>query len=124
MSTSHHNSSSAAHASHGSLRSYFAGLLISLALTLVAFAAVMTGRIPHAARLPAIVVLCVTQLYVQLVYFLHLGAARSQRQNTGIFVCTTLLIAIIVAGSLWVMHNANVNMMPMPMSVQDAINRQ
>jgi cytochrome o ubiquinol oxidase operon protein cyoD len=121
MSTPNHGHD--ATASHGNLRSYFAGLLISLALTLAAFGAVMTGKLPHAARLPAIVVLCVAQLYVQLVYFLHLGAARSQRQNTAIFACTTLLIAILVAGSLWVMHNANVNMMPMSMSAQDAINR-
>lgn len=123
MSTSHQSASAGSAHDHGNLRSYFMGLLISLALTLSSFAVVMTGHVPRAARLPAIVVLCVAQLYVQLVYFLHMGAARSQRQNTGIFICTTLLIAIVVAGSLWVMHNANVNMMAMPMSIQDALNR-
>ncbi|MGR9580663.1 cytochrome o ubiquinol oxidase subunit IV, partial [Pandoraea sputorum] len=30
------------------------------------------------------------------------------------------LIAIIVAGSLWVMHNANTNMMPTHMSIERA----
>ncbi|MHA6203461.1 cytochrome o ubiquinol oxidase subunit IV [Dyella soli] len=112
------------HETHGSFRSYVMGLLASLALTAIAFAAVMTDAVPHAARLPAIVVLCVVQLYVQLVFFLHLGSAKSQRQNTAIFACTTLLIVIVIAGSLWVMHNANINMMPMNMSTQDALNRQ
>lgn len=124
MSHSSDHIDSTSRESHGSLRSYTVGLLISLALTLVAFGAVMSDSVPHAVRLPAIVVLCVLQLYVQLVFFLHLGSAKSQRQNTGIFACTTLLIVIVVAGSLWVMHNADVNMMPMGMSVQDAQNRQ
>jgi cytochrome o ubiquinol oxidase subunit IV len=31
------------------------------------------------------------------------------------------VIAVVVAGSLWVMHNANVNMMPMPMSVHQVM---
>ena len=57
---------------------------------------------------------------VQLVYFLHIGTAREPRQNTGIFLCTAFLIAIVVAGSLWVMHNANVNMMPTSMSMTRA----
>jgi cytochrome o ubiquinol oxidase operon protein cyoD len=34
-----------------------------------------------------------------------------------------LLIAIIVAGSLWVIHNANVNMMPTQISIERALAR-
>ena len=45
------------------------------------------------------------------------------RANTGIFVCTALLIAIVVAGSLGVTHNANANMMPTHMSVQRALSK-
>lgn len=124
MSHSSSHDVSPPHEPHGSFWSYAAGLLISLPLTIAAFAAVVSDTVPHAARLPVIVALCVVQLYVQLVFFLHLGSAKSQRQNTGIFACTTLLIVIVVAGSLWVMHNADVNMMPMSMSILDAQNRQ
>jgi cytochrome o ubiquinol oxidase operon protein cyoD len=106
---------------HGSVRSYVAGFILSVVLTLASFGAVMSAVLPGRVRLPMIVVLCVAQLFVQLVYFLHLGSARSQRANTAIFACTTFLIAIVVAGSLWVMHNANINMMPMPMSVHQAM---
>jgi cytochrome o ubiquinol oxidase operon protein cyoD len=106
---------------HGSMRSYVSGFILSVALTLASFGAVMSNIVPAGARLTLIVALCVAQLFVQLVYFLHLGSARSQRANTAIFACTTFLIAVVVAGSLWVMHNANVNMMPMPMSVHQAM---
>jgi len=106
---------------HGSLTSYTIGFLLSLVLTALSFGAVMSGAVPHHLILPAIVVLAVVQLLVQLVLFLHLGSGRAQRNNSAIFVLTALLIAIIVAGSLWVMHNANVNMMPMQMSVERAI---
>lgn len=108
---------------HVSLKSYVIGIVLSLALTLASFGTVMTHLVPRAYGLAAIVVFCVAQLVVQLVFFLHIGASRDQRANTGIFVCTGLLIAIIVGLSLWVMHNANQNMMPTHMSVDRAISR-
>jgi cytochrome o ubiquinol oxidase operon protein cyoD len=111
------------HAAHGTLKSYTVGLLLSLGLTLLSFGAVMANVIPMRFALLAIVVLAVAQLLVQLVYFLHLGTARSQRSNTGIFVLTAMLIAILVSGSLWVMHNANVNMMPTGMSAERALSK-
>jgi len=99
--------------SHATLKGYSIGLLLCLVLTGASFGVVMGGWVPQPLRLPAIVVLCVVQLVAQLVLFLHIGAGRSQRENTGIFLCTAFLIAIVVAGSLWVMHNATQNMMPM-----------
>ena len=107
-------------ASHGSLKSYTVGLTLSLLLTLASFGAVMLDLLPRPMRLPLVIMLCVAQLLVQLVYFLHMGSSPDQRVNTGIFVCTALLIAIVVAGSLWVMHNANTNMMPMQLSPSEA----
>lgn len=105
------------------MRSYTVGLLWSLGLTILSFGAVMTHVVPANLVLPAIVILAVAQLVVQLGYFLHLGTSRSQRNNTAIFVLTAMLIAIMVAGSLWVMHNANINMMPTNMSVERALSK-
>ncbi len=98
--------------SSDALRRYVVGFALSAALTLASFGVVMRDILPRPMMLPAVVLLCIAQLVVQLVYFLHIGASHGQRTNTGIFVCTALLIAIVVAGSLWVMHNANTNMMP------------
>ncbi|MDR3098527.1 MAG: cytochrome o ubiquinol oxidase subunit IV [Paraburkholderia sp.] len=109
--------------SHGSLKSYMIGTMLSLVLTLLSFGVVMYHLVSPETGLVAIVVLCVAQLVVQLVYFLHVGTARSQRANTGIFVCTAFLIVVIVGLSLWVMHNANVNMMPTQISIERALAR-
>jgi cytochrome o ubiquinol oxidase operon protein cyoD len=99
--------------SHGSIRSHLIGYGLSVVLTLVSFGAVMGDVLPPGYGLAVIVLLCVAQLLVQLVFFLHLGPRKGQRGNTAIFACTVFLIAIVVSGSLWVMHNANLNMMPM-----------
>lgn len=119
MSSATHSSHAAGHAgSHGSWKSYIVGFVLSLVLTLASFGVVMSGKLPHGAVLPAIVVLAVAQLVVQLVYFLHMGAAPEQRSNLVIFLFTGLIIAIVVCGSLWVLHNMNENMMhPMPMNM-------
>lgn len=117
-----HVTNQAGHAdAHGSLKGYLIGTVLSLLLTLASFGVVMFHLVPPGAGLGAIVVLCVAQLVVQLVYFLHIGAARSQRANTGIFICTAFLIAVIVGLSLWVMHNANVNMMPTQLTIDRAM---
>jgi len=110
-------------AAHGSVKSYVVGMLLSLVLTFVSFGVVMMHLVPRSMGLTAVVVLCVAQLVVQLKFFLHLGSSADQRANTGIFVCTASLIAIIIAGSLWVIHNANVNMMPTQMSAERALAR-
>jgi cytochrome o ubiquinol oxidase operon protein cyoD len=126
MKTTQHSHSAASNhdASHGSIKTYTIGFILSVILTLASFGVVMTGVVPHSMRLAFIVVLAVVQLLVQLVYFLHMGSAPDQRDNTAIFICTGLLIVIVIAGSLWVMHNANVNMMPMQMSTERALSHE
>ncbi|WDS34849.1 cytochrome o ubiquinol oxidase subunit IV [Pseudoxanthomonas sp.] len=113
--------SSHADPAHGTLGSYVVGLVACFILTAASFATVAISAIPAGLRLPLLVLLCVVQLVLQLRVFLHLGTAKRQRDNTGIFLCTGFLIVIVVAGSLWVMHNANLNMMPMDMSTPAAV---
>ena len=96
-------------AAHGSMKSYLTGFGLSLLLTFAAFGLVMGKTVPQSIALPGILVLCVAQLLVQLVCFLHMG--RSQRDNVTTFVFTVLVVAIIVGGSAWVLHNMNHNMM-------------
>ncbi|OZI22773.1 cytochrome o ubiquinol oxidase subunit IV [Bordetella genomosp. 7] len=106
----HHDS-----AAHGTLKSYLVGFGLSIILTLLSFGLVMADAVPQRLALPGIVVLCVVQLLVQLVYFLHMGTSPSQRDNLSVFVFSVFVIAIIVGGSAWVLHNMNANMMhPMP----------
>lgn len=123
MSNAHASSHAAGNASHGSVKSYTIGFGLSLGLTVLSFGSVMSGLVPQSMVLSAIVLFAVAQLLVQLIFFLHLGTSPDQRSNTVIFALTGSLIAIVVAGSLWVMHNANVNMMPVQMSVERAISK-
>ncbi|MCX2956547.1 MAG: cytochrome C oxidase subunit IV family protein, partial [Candidatus Regiella insecticola] len=51
-------------------------------------------------------------IIVHLVYFLHMNGSSEERWNLGAFLFTILVIAIIVVGSLWIMYNLNINMMP------------
>jgi cytochrome o ubiquinol oxidase operon protein cyoD len=108
-------------AGHGGVGRYTTGFLLSLGLTVLSFGAIWGGWAPPGAALAVIVVLALAQLLVQLVYFLHLGRSPDARENTVVFVLTALLILILVAGSLWVMHNANQNMMPL--SPKQALSR-
>jgi cytochrome o ubiquinol oxidase operon protein cyoD len=83
--------------SHGPIGSYAVRLGLSFLLIIGPFGAVMSGIVPRALALPAIVVLCVGQLLVQLVWFLHPGTRKEQRENTVNLVFTGLMIAIMVA---------------------------
>jgi len=116
-----HDSTHATGGSHGSVKSYIIGFILSLVLTILSFGAVMSGMVPPSMMLTAIVLLCIAQLVVQLIFFLHMGTSPDERNNTVIFLCTVVLIFIVVGGSLWVMHNANVNMMPTSMSSNRAM---
>ncbi|AZY48323.1 cytochrome o ubiquinol oxidase subunit IV [Bordetella avium] len=112
--SAHHD---AAHADggHGSLKSYIIGFILSIILTLGSFWLVMNGTFSRPLVLGGILVLCVVQLLVQLVFFMHMGTAKSEQDNLSAFLFTVMIIAIIVGGSIWVLHNMNANMLhPMP----------
>jgi len=122
MSSQHGHSNAHAHNAHGSLKTYVVGFALSLVLTLLSFGCVMSGAVPQHLVVPGMVVFCVAQLLVQLVFFLHMSAAPGQRDNLSIGVFTLLIIAIVVVGSLWVMHNMNLYMMhPVTQSMSSSI---
>jgi cytochrome o ubiquinol oxidase operon protein cyoD len=122
MSSQHGHSNAHAHNAHGSLKTYVVGFALSLILTLLSFGCVMSGAVPQHLAVPGLVVFCVAQLLVQLVFFLHMSAAPGQRDNLSIGVFTLLIIAIVVVGSLWVMHNMNTYMMhPASQSMSSSI---
>jgi cytochrome o ubiquinol oxidase operon protein cyoD len=59
-----------------------------------------------------IVTLALIQLFIQLVFFLHLDRGSKPRWNLGILAFAILVVVIIVFGSLWIMANLNYNMTP------------
>jgi cytochrome o ubiquinol oxidase operon protein cyoD len=120
--TAHHSHAHDAAANHGTLKSYIVGFALSIILTFMSFGCVMSGAVPHHLVMPGIMALCVAQVLVQLVFFLHLSAKPGHRDNLSIGVFTLLIIAIIVVGSIWVMHNMNLYMMhPAAQSMSSSI---
>lgn len=99
-------------ASQGTLRSYMTGFVLSIVLTVVPFFMVMNGSLPERFIVIGIALCAVVQILVHLVYFLHMNNNSELLWNFISLVFTVLVIAIIVVGSLWIMYNLNVNMMP------------
>lgn len=98
---------------HATLRGYLIGFGLSVVLTALAFGLVMTGVLDNAqATAAAIVVLAVTQIVVHMIYFLHMNTRVEHGWAMMALIFTILMVFIGVAGSLWVMHHLNVNMMP------------
>jgi cytochrome o ubiquinol oxidase subunit IV len=62
----------------GSAGSYAARLGLSFLLILVPLGAVMAGLVPGELSRPAIVVLCVGQVLVQIVWSLHPGTRKGR----------------------------------------------
>jgi cytochrome o ubiquinol oxidase operon protein cyoD len=76
----------------------------------------MTHALPAGQAIDIALGLGAIQMVVHLVFFLHMNAASSRSWNMAALVFTLIILGIVVVGSLWVMHNMNVNMMPGMMS--------
>lgn len=107
-----HAHTTSAGESHGSLPSYLTGYALSVVLTAAAFWLVMAGVLTGGTAIGGVAVLAVVQIMVHLYYFLHMNASSEQRWNVLAFAFTAVMVAIVVGGTLWVMYNANLNMMP------------
>ncbi|WP_114191545.1 cytochrome o ubiquinol oxidase subunit IV [Edaphovirga cremea] len=98
-------------ASHGSLKTYLIGFVLSIILTVIPFTMVMNGGASQAAILGVVLACAVVQIVVHLVYFLHMNSSSEERWNLVAFLFTVMIILIVVVGSLWIMYNLNINMM-------------
>ncbi|CAG2127807.1 cytochrome o ubiquinol oxidase subunit IV [Cupriavidus plantarum] len=109
---SHDAPHGAAHG-HASVKSYVIGFVLAVILTVIPFKIVMDGTMDRGTILWIILGMGVVQIIVHLKYFLHLDSSNEQRGNVIAFLFTVLILFIVLAGSLWIMHNMNANMMPM-----------
>jgi cytochrome o ubiquinol oxidase operon protein cyoD len=102
-----------------SLKSYLAGFISSVVLTLAAYFAVVNHV--HNA-LVIILSLAVIQVVIQLIFFLHLGKGQDASWNLVVFFSTFTIILILVIGSIWIMGHLNYNMTPQ--DIQNYMNDQ
>jgi cytochrome o ubiquinol oxidase operon protein cyoD len=98
---------------HASYRGYLVGFVLSVLLTAVPFWLVMGKVLPGPTiTAAAVLLLAAVQVVVHMVYFLHLNAKVEQGWSLLALIFTTVLVVIMLAGSVWVMHHMNTNMMP------------
>lgn len=88
--------------SHSTSLSYSIGFLLSVVLTLFSF---LVAPELGSLAVPAIVLSAIGQLFVQLVFFLHLGRENDSGWNLYLFAFTLTIIGILVIGTLWIMNN-------------------
>ncbi len=97
---------------HGSLKDYLTGFALSVVLTAIPFALVMTGALSAGTTLWLLLALAVVQIFVHMIYFLHMTFDAEKGWTVLTLVFTLILVCIALIGSLWVMHHLDVNMMP------------
>ncbi|MUZ63759.1 cytochrome o ubiquinol oxidase subunit IV [Agrobacterium vitis] len=101
-------------ASHGSMKTYMIGFILSVILTSIPFYLVMSGSLTNKALLAGIVMgLGAIQVVVHMIYFLHMNTKSEGGWNMMALIFTIIVVVIALSGSLWVMHHLNTNMMPM-----------
>lgn len=116
--------------SRGSKKTYVIGFVLSLLLTATAFTLVRVHVAHHHAyptdsfMVAALPLLAVTQLFVQMVCFLHLGRESKPRWNAYAFAFAVTVVIIIVIGSLWIMSNLNYRMSSSPAQINNYLNTQ
>jgi cytochrome o ubiquinol oxidase subunit IV len=97
--------------SRGSLKSYLTGFVLSLILTAIPFALVMSGAWSSSAALTGIFSAGLVQILVHLHYFLHLDTSSAARWNVLALIFTLLIMALFVGGTLWIMASLYHRMM-------------
>jgi len=99
---------------HGTLKGYVTGFVLAVILTAIPFWLVMDGVLDSKLA-TAVLVMAIgaVQIVVHMVYFLHMNPRSEGGWTLMALIFTLVIVGIALAGSLWVMHHLNTNMMPM-----------
>ena len=97
---------------------YVIGFILACALTAASFYLLNTSLIWGPGIPVALIVLAIAQMGVHLVFFLHITTAPDNTNNVLALAFGVLIVALVIAGSLWIMDHLNENMMPMHQMMQ------
>lgn len=97
---------------HGSTTSYIIGFALSLILTIIPYYMV-TRQIASGTTLLLIILgIAITQMLIQIFFFLHLGRGPKPLYNVVFFAGTAGLIVLVIGASLLIMNNLYRTMSP------------
>ncbi|MDA7964012.1 cytochrome C oxidase subunit IV family protein [Ruegeria sp.] len=91
-------------------RRYVIGYGGSLLLTLTVFFIAHRYGTETPGVYLTIGLLGLAQLVVQLVYFLHIDRRRSSREDLDLILFSTLVLLIIIGGTVWILGNLAIRM--------------
>ncbi len=103
---------------------YVIGFVLSALLTITAYVLTVRGVLPTSTTLIVIVILACVQFAAQILYFLHLSTEPDSRERLVALCFATLVVAIVVGGSLWIISSLNERMMPSTMQMEQYMNDQ
>jgi len=89
--------------SHGSVKSYTIGFLLSIVLTVIPLVLVLNQMMSKIPLIVTIVAMAVLQFWVQLSFFMHIKEGEKPRYNVMALILGVVIVFTIVAGSMWVM---------------------
>ena len=91
---------------------YTIGLFLAAILTATSFWAANTSLLWPPGVPLGLAALAITQIGIHLVFFLHVTSGPDSTNNVLALAFGVLIVALVIAGSLWIMTNLNENMMP------------
>lgn len=92
------------------LRGYLTGFGLALVLTLAAFGIALWGNFDRTATITTVGVLGLVQIVVQTRFFLHVDLSRQKREDLQLILFSTLLLVIMVVGTIWILGNLAIRM--------------
>lgn len=98
-------------ASGGSIRTYATGFVFAIVLTAIPFGLVIYGALSRPAVITIIIGAAVVQVMVHLHYFLHVNTSSKARWNVMALLFTTLIMTLIVGGTIWIMTHLDYRLM-------------
>lgn len=101
----------------GGVRGYALGLLLAVLLTGASFATVHSGLVYGPGIPVALAALAVAQMGVHLVFFLHVTSGPDNVNNVLALAFGTLIVGLVLVGSIWIMAHLDHNMMPAAMAM-------
>ncbi|GIP18824.1 cytochrome o ubiquinol oxidase subunit IV [Paenibacillus montaniterrae] len=88
---------------HGSLKSYIIGFVLSIILTIIPLVAVLNDLFNRSTTIAVILVTAALQFLVQLIFFMHIREEDKPRYNLISLIFAVLILLTIVIGSIWIM---------------------
>lgn len=97
---------------HGTTTSYVIGFVLSIVFTIIPYHLVVNKVLTGNALLITILLIAIWQMFIQIIFFLHLGRGPKPLYNIVFFIFTAGAIIILVGASLFIMKNLYANMLP------------